>query len=71
MFWEKYPDSGCPPAGRALMRKVHRPGVRFSFARKCPLARRLSFSGWSEPAGVTAVALAKAMALLCRMPGRM
>src|SRR6185437_12399092 len=61
MVCEKYPDSGCPPAGRALMRKVHRPGFRLSLARKCPLARRLSFNGWSAPPGVIAVALAEVM----------
>jgi NhaP-type Na+/H+ or K+/H+ antiporter len=61
MVWEKYPDSGCPPADVALMRKVHRPGMRFNLATKCPLARRVSFSGWSAPAGVIAVALAVVM----------
>ena len=61
MVWVKYPDSGWPPAGTASMRKVHRPGVRLRFATKCPLARRVSFSGWSAPAGVTAVALAEVM----------
>ena len=59
--WEKYPDSGCPPAVVALMRKVHCPGVRLMFATKCPLARRARFSGWSAPAGVMAVALAEVM----------
>ena len=61
MVWEKYPDSGCPPAGTASMRKVHRPGVRLRFAAKCPLPSRISFNGWSAPAGVTAAALAEVM----------
>ena len=36
-------------------------GVRLRFAAKCPLPSRISFNGWSAPAGVTAAALAEVM----------
>ena len=61
MVWEKYPDSGCPRAGTAAIRNVHRPGVRGRFAAKCPRVSRISFRGWSAPAGVIAVAVAEVM----------